>query len=170
VPAGGLDLDLEFDLPSPARGSSPSGRPMLPPADELPLQLPERTHADGGVDLAQDGPPLAQAASPVPQPQPVPPSRATEDLLDFDLSGFGSDEPALKPAGGDNSLDFADFDLGAPPSADAASLTRKLELAEEFRQIGDSEGARDLLEEVLAKAEGALKTKAQGMLDQLARG
>ena len=47
-------------------------------------------------------------------------------------------------------------------------LARKLELAEEFRQIGDMEGARDLLEEVVAKAGGALKTKAQSMLDSLA--
>ena len=46
-------------------------------------------------------------------------------------------------------------------------LARKLELAEEFRQIGDLEGARDLLEEVLAKAEGALKARAQGLLDRL---
>ena len=50
---------------------------------------------------------------------------------------------------------------------DADPLTRKLELAEEFRQIGDIEGARDLLEEVVAKAEGALRSKAQGMLDTL---
>jgi pilus assembly protein FimV len=50
---------------------------------------------------------------------------------------------------------------------DADPLMRKLELAEEFRQIGDLEGARDLLEEVVASAEGALKTKAQGMLDSL---
>ena len=40
-------------------------------------------------------------------------------------------------------------------------------LAEEFRQIGDMEGARDLLEEVLDSADGALKSKAQGMLDKL---
>jgi pilus assembly protein FimV len=120
------------------------------------------------VDLTQDS--LAASQPGLPAPQPLPAAKAAEDLLDFDLSGFGTDEPALKPAADDNSLDFADFDLGAPPSADAASLTRKLELAEEFRQIGDSEGARDLLEEVLARAEGALKTKAQGMLDQLARG
>jgi len=50
---------------------------------------------------------------------------------------------------------------------DADPLARKLELAEEFRQIGDMEGARDLLEEVLASAEGSLKAKAQGMLDSL---
>ena len=46
-------------------------------------------------------------------------------------------------------------------------IARKLELAEEFRQIGDMEGARDLLEEVVAKSSGALKAKAQGMLDEL---
>ncbi|MCW5657977.1 MAG: LysM peptidoglycan-binding domain-containing protein [Burkholderiaceae bacterium] len=70
-------------------------------------------------------------------------------------------------------LDFGDFTLPAQPSAhgsfdDNDPLARKLELAEEFRQIGDMEGARDLLEEVVAKAGGALKTKAQSMLDSLA--
>ena len=49
-----------------------------------------------------------------------------------------------------------------------AGLARKLELAEEFRQIGDLEGARDLLEEVVAKSEGTLRSKAQAMLDNLA--
>ena len=47
-------------------------------------------------------------------------------------------------------------------------LVRKLELAEEFRQIGDKEGARDLLEEVVAKASGPLKVRAQSLLDGLA--
>jgi len=46
-------------------------------------------------------------------------------------------------------------------------LSRKLELAEEFQRIGDKDGARDLLREVLATASGSAKTKAQGMLDDL---
>jgi len=79
-----------------------------------------------------------------------------------------SSGPASKPA-----LDFGDFTLPAQPSSlgvldENDPLARKLELAEEFRQIGDMEGARDLLEEVVAKAGGALKTKAQSMLDSLA--
>ncbi len=45
---------------------------------------------------------------------------------------------------------------------------RKIELAEEFRQIGDLDGARDLLEEVIGKAKGEIKARAQGMLDRLA--
>ena len=71
--------------------------------------------------------------------------------------------PTIVPSGfGESGLSgFDEEETGDP-------LSRKLELAEEFRQIGDLEGARDLLEEVVAKAEGALQAKAQGMLDKLA--
>ncbi len=69
-------------------------------------------------------------------------------------------------------LDFGDFPMGGDSmpgtlGGETDPLARKLELAEEFRQIGDLEGARDLLEEVVAKADGALKSKAQGMLASL---
>ena len=50
---------------------------------------------------------------------------------------------------------------------DGDPMLRKLELAEEFRQIGDKDGARDLLREVLAHASGVTKSKAQTMLDDL---
>jgi len=46
-------------------------------------------------------------------------------------------------------------------------LSRKLELAEEFRQIGDTDGARDLLHEVVAKSTGTMKSRAQSMLADL---
>ena len=61
---------------------------------------------------------------------------------------------------------FGDVDL-PPLDGDADPLARKLALAEEFRQIGDTDGARDLLNEVVARATGALKTRAQGMLAAL---
>jgi pilus assembly protein FimV len=104
------------------------------------------------------------------------------DLGDFDLSGdtmppHGTTPGSSLPA---DTLDFGDFGLDvapkpkseaapspAPAPGDSDPLARKLELAEEFRQIGDLEGARDLLEEVVAKADGALRSKAQGMLDTL---
>ena len=93
------------------------------------------------------------------------------DLGDLDMPGdsspsFGTTPAPVSPP----SLGFGDFDVGAPaaaPTNEDDPLARKLELAEEFRQIGDLEGARDLLEEVVAKADGALRSKAQGMLDTL---
>ena len=49
-------------------------------------------------------------------------------------------------------------ELGLPSLGDHGEddpISRKLELAEEFRQIGDTDGARDLLNEVVAKSTGA---------------
>ena len=46
-------------------------------------------------------------------------------------------------------------------------LETKLSLAEEFRAIGDLEGARSLAEEVLSEASGALKAKATAFLNDL---
>ena len=67
---------------------------------------------------------------------------------------------------------FVDLELPDDPDSkyedDGDPLERKLDLADEFRQIGDLEGARDLLNEVLAQADdGALRQKAQTMLDAL---
>ncbi len=165
----GLDLDLDLDTPdaitSTDSGLSPveSTQPLRnidtqPPLDSISFDLPDLPET---VPTKEEGLPLA-----------------TSDFgaLDFDLGD--SDEPASglsdSPMSGDKLPDFAP---STPPSEAQISdfgdinrdpLERKLELAEEFRQIGDSEGARDLLEEVIAKATGALKTKAQGMLDRLA--
>ena len=63
---------------------------------------------------------------------------------------------------------FSDLDLPAlGDDGDDDPLSRKLELAEEFRQIGDTDGARDLLHEVVAKSTGAVKSRAQSMLADL---
>jgi pilus assembly protein FimV len=88
-----------------------------------------------------------------------------DEPLPFDLSGISLDldqpvtvaeDPNTMPGG----LPYDAGDGGDP-------LARKLELAEEFQRIGDKDGARDLLREVLATASGATKTKAQGMLDRI---
>ena len=103
------------------------------------------------------------------------PAKPSVDLesISLDLNAPSAPAPLSSGGAGKPTLDFGDFTLPAQPSGHAPldendPLARKLELAEEFRQIGDMEGARDLLEEVVAKAGGALKTKAQSMLDSLA--
>jgi pilus assembly protein FimV len=85
----------------------------------------------------------------------------------LDLPPAPSDEPAAAAPAAAAADDFTDsiaFDL----EGDAADpLQRKVELADEFRRIGDVEGARDLLEEVVSKAAEPLRSKAQAMLDEL---
>jgi pilus assembly protein FimV len=55
----------------------------------------------------------------------------------------------------------------ASPSEPEDPLATKLALAEEFNAIGDSDGARTLIEEVIAEAHGDLKAKAHSLLSQI---
>jgi pilus assembly protein FimV len=78
-------------------------------------------------------------------------------------------------------FDFGDLSLDLKtPNASAMSasvavdagvtgdpLETKLALAQEFREIGDDDGARSLAQEVAAEATGALKTRAQRMVADL---
>jgi pilus assembly protein FimV len=174
-----LDLDLDLGaetLPAPAPA------PPLPADQTQPLQRAPAAAAAAAIAAANaeqmTQPSTIRMPAPPPPQRPVappPPVEPPKDMgsLDFDLGDLTLDTKpgALAPAAGrDSTLDFGDFGIGGdtqPPLAEGDPLARKLELAEEFRQIGDLEGARDLLEEVVAKADGALKNKAQGMLQSL---
>ena len=59
------------------------------------------------------------------------------------------------------------LDAVASPAEPEDPLATKLALAEEFNAIGDSDGARTLIEEVIAEAHGDLKAKAQSLLSQI---
>jgi pilus assembly protein FimV len=170
-----LDLDLDVDLDTPTKPGdqlqsvAEMTQPLMTGAEfqgdqTLEFNLPAET---GSGDLDFELPVTTEA-----HPRPAAPPSSDFGGLDFDL-----DPPTAKSEPAPSS-EFGDFQLSkspddAPPISEYGSLTddplaRKLELAEEFRQIGDLEGARDLLEEVIAKADGGLKSKAQGMLDRLA--
>ncbi|WP_290664447.1 FimV/HubP family polar landmark protein [Aquabacterium sp.] len=165
-PAGELvDLDLDLDISAPAPLSEPEfpvEKPALQfdafadmPSLDLPAEPPvaaapaiEELHALD-FDL-----PLEPAA---PAPAPVASSTGAFDLGDLNLD---LDAPAPEPAADGLALDD---DLSPPLDP----MERKFELAEEFRQIGDVDGARELLQEVVANATGALQVKAKSMLDTL---
>ena len=104
-------------------------------------------------------------AKPV-QPVAEPSAFDLSDIsLDLDMPS-SAQAPAAAPA--QSPSGFGDLglpSLGAEGEDDP--LSRKLELAEEFRQIGDNDGARDLLNEVVAKSTGAVKSRAQSMLADL---
>ena len=141
-----LDLDLDFA----------GGDTLPPPTAEATQPL-----APSALEFEFDAPTMPAAKAPAPALEPA--------GLDFDLGDLDAEpaKPAAAPVSDFGAL-AGSVDLGPstlPPDADP--LERKLELAEEFRQIGDLEGARDLLEEVIAKASGVLRTKAESMLESL---
>jgi pilus assembly protein FimV len=165
---GALDLDLEFDAVPPTKTI-----PVPPPSPTettQPFTTAANFNSDATLDLQFDD------ADPKTIPVKKRPA-ASDAALDFDLGSLSMDTQTVaipKPAGQEPAMDFGEFSINGQPlepptMADSGDpLARKLELAEEFRQIGDLEGARDLLEEVVAKGSGALQAKAQGMLDKLA--
>jgi pilus assembly protein FimV len=152
-----LDLDLDLDIDSgapapdettrtmPAAKPGAAAAPTAPPAPAPDLDL-------GDLSLDLDVPPT------IPVPKAAKASDASLDFGDFRLS-----EPGAL-SGGSGSVAMGADEL---PIDESDPIARKIELAEEFRQIGDMEGARDLLEEVIAKSSGALKAKAQHMLGEL---
>ena len=163
-----LDLDLASLSTEPAQPSQPQ-RPEAGGAE------PPQSATKGVVAAGVAGTAAAAAAT----------ARAEEDgapsELDFDLEVVPPASASASPAAAlPFDLDALSLDLDEPstPSVleemglsgfgnEADPLERKLELAEEFVQIGDAEGARDLLEEVVAQASGDLRTRAEGMLATL---
>lgn len=141
-----LDLDLSgFEANLPQSQSTPATEPAAA-AD----QLDDGLNFDLNIEA-----PAAEAA-----PAEAPSAPAPDTSLDFDLGSLNLD------LGTDTSAEPAD---NAKPMHNLADdpLSTKLDLAREFNAIGDSEGARALIEEVLAEASGSLKERAQKMLSEL---
>jgi len=151
----GLDLDLDLGGPSTAPGALESTQALAPS-----VKLPDNDMTE--LDF-----------SPSRAPAPRQPDAHEFDLSDISLDlDLPTEAPLTKPAASAPAPLGRESGLGAidlPPLDDGNDdpLSRKLELAEEFRQIGDTDGARDLLQEVIAKASGTVKTRAQSMLADL---
>ncbi|SFB78222.1 pilus assembly protein FimV [Polaromonas sp. OV174] len=141
------DLDLNFDL---ATAELPAAS-VADPAAAVDLSHP-------GLDFPTDE--LSFTSEPFAAPEPVKPApaqtHADNGMLEFDLSALS-------------------LDLGPSTEAPAHALTASPEdpleikflLAEEFRSLGDPDGAKSLADEVLSKASGPLKVKVQAFLNAL---
>jgi pilus assembly protein FimV len=154
----GSPLDMDFDLP-----------------DEKPAPTPEPVHEEASAvlenSLSMDGLSLDDhdhdhlplpdfnATAPMPVEPVAPPAPSAHDsgMLEFDLGSLSLDldgptteKPTL-----------------APDSESEDPLETKLALAEEFVSIGDEDGARALIEEVVAEATGEMRAKAQRALANL---
>jgi pilus assembly protein FimV len=134
---------------------------MAPKADDTPAPPAVSPVADFQLKLEgllderrRDHAPSAPAAMSEP---------AAPGPLDFSLSGIGVPKP--KP-GEAPALPRIEPRLDDRP--DAAALTTKLDLALACREIGDNEGARELLNEVVAAHDPELSSRAQSLLRQLA--
>ena len=99
------------------------------------------------------------------------PAAPEPGLMEFDMSALSLDLGDAKPAGAKAEITTpASFGHSGPITAATPledPLATKLSLAEEFSSIGDADGARALIEEVLLEATGEVKAKAQAALAKL---
>jgi pilus assembly protein FimV len=151
----GLDMDF---------GSDRTVAINLPDAQEL--QALHET-LDNSMSFNLDPmslPPLVVSKSaPVPAPAPATFVAPDSGMLEFDMGSLSLDldTPVAE------SPTLAKASSAAAPAVIEGPLETKFALAEEFRALGDSDGARSLANEVVAQADGALKSKAQAFLNAL---
>jgi pilus assembly protein FimV len=159
-----IPAPLEDTATRPGGGVSPqAGAPQASAAVDLDLDLDfslddESPHAEGetSASVATTAPaaltesPYAPATEAKAMPAP------DFGMLEFDLGSL--------------SLDLGDeveSDSGSEPAKVQDPLATKLELSEEFIAIGDMDGARTLIEEVIAEASGDMQLKAKRALSDL---
>ena len=161
IDSGSMDLDLDLGAgltaPAPLQAIAPvaASTPKAAKSDAMALDfsLPEVPELQG------------KAAAAVVEPSAF---DLSDISLDLDMPATAPVKAAAAPAVAAAASGFGDLGLpGMDTDGDDDPLSRKLELAEEFRQIGDTDGARDLLNEVVAKSTGAVKSRAQSMLADL---
>ena len=157
-----------------AAGAAAAARaPVPPPPAPAPAPVAD-AHAPLDFDLDLDfsppselgttRPPVAPAeparpvaAAPV-VPPPAPAVERNSGMIDFDMDALSLD-PDSRSGG--------ELKTEQPEDADEDPLGTKLSLAQEFHAIGDTEGARALVKEVIAESSGAMRVRAERFLAEL---
>ncbi|HLZ96299.1 MAG TPA: FimV/HubP family polar landmark protein, partial [Steroidobacteraceae bacterium] len=168
----------------PAHDTTVSFQPAAAPAMDFNVDLPATDAAapeapamqptsSSGLDFDIDLNSLTAA--------PAPPAEAAAGGLDFDMSGLSLDTPGEPRLGNTQTAPEIDLsgislDLGTE-TAPAISPTgkddhwydvqTKFDLAKAYQEMGDKDGAREILKEVLTEGDAEQKTAAQSVLSSL---
>jgi pilus assembly protein FimV len=177
MPEAEQPVTLDFDLDLGA-GASESAEPRIDTTDldlEVPSISPAEAPAAPSMDIEFD---LGQPDTPATSAAPALPASGNSVDFDFDLDIPATSAPApgsIAPA-----ADFSgiSLDLDTPASEPAAEapaaaseednpeVSTKLELAQAYEEMGDIEGMRELLQEVLSEGSSSQQDSARSKLAQ----
>ena len=169
APAPAARPELDFDIAGAKTGEPAAGPDFNLDADS------KAPAGSSGLDF--------DITPSQPAPTAAEPAKEEKPAFDFDLSGLdmpGSkgttssdiDLEASRPAPSAPALNLSDLSLEpAPePAADAGGgegVGTKLELAKAYLEIGDKDGAREILQEVAKEGSAAQKAEAEKLISQL---
>lgn len=163
APAALPDLDLDFDL-----GKNSAFKPEAPVvapaavAGAAAIAAPAVAAAAApasDMDMSLDFSPPSQISAPAaqaPAPSFVP---ADSGMMDFDMDALSADPDSRAPS--------SELMTAQPEEGDEDPLGTKLSLAQEFHALGDTDGARALVQEVIAESSGTLRARAERFLAEL---
>ena len=174
--------------PEPAHDSTVSFEPGGVPAMDFDVGLPsssvaatepQTTHAASASRLDFDIDLNSLTASPAATPASRDEPAAAG--LDFDMSGLSLDTPSeprmeSTPAAPEIDLSGISLDLGMETSPAISptgkddhwyDVQTKFDLAKAYQEMGDKDGAREILKEVLAEGDAEQKTAARSVLSSL---
>jgi pilus assembly protein FimV len=168
---------VEPAKPSVAEPEAQPAAPEIPDAVmEFSAEPAVPEVADAVMEFAPEPPTLDLELNFSTQEEEVkaaPVQEKQDQTLDFDLSGFDlkiPEEAAVPEAPKTGAMDFSGLDLnlgdvGAEDEFD--EVATKLDLARAYLEMGDKEGAREILQEVIAEGNAKQKNDAQGIMASL---
>ena len=183
---------LDLDISGPA-SAPPTEKTDFSPGGTLIIDSEDSKAVTGGLDFDLGGGgekptdtasglnfdlPASAPAPSAPEPAPAAAGSASGGLeFDLNLGGAGESKDASPPA-----LDLSEIslDLGGPGEASHAGggngngasakwqeVATKLDLAKAYEEMGDKDGARELLNEVLREGDSAQQGQANQILAKL---
>ena len=160
-----IPLDIDFDMPAPETSA---------PALDLPLGAAKSSDVEktqvgaaqsGGIDFDFDLGTDSAASQPLPQVSPEVAAAAatpTPPMAPLNLGGISLELDT--PAAGTSDAPGAATGTDAPDNPEVAT---KIELALAYEEMGDRDGARELLQEAVAEGSPAQQQAARAKLDSL---
>jgi len=170
-----FDLDLGGDTVSEAAPAEQRPLPVMesvPPAQGAADEAPADAVSSIDFDFELPGSGAATPDSARAAEAPALAAKEEGAAVDFD---FNLDLPAVKEEAPSPPLDLSaiSLDLGSSgemataPDAHWQEVATKLDLAKAYQDMGDKDGARELLGEVLKEGDAAQQEQAQAMLAPL---
>jgi pilus assembly protein FimV len=173
-----VDFDLGAGEAAPAAPAQPEEKSDFAPGGTIIMDSTEAQSASGGLDFDLGMGEPAKPAAPAPaaaSPAPALDAGGLDFNLDLDTDSDKTVMMPSQPKAADVDLSAISFDLGTPEVAAPAGegdprwqeVATKLDLAKAYDEMGDKDGARDLLNEVAKEGDGAQQNQARQMLAKL---
>ena len=163
-PAAPAKPDVDFGIDDTSAAAAPAPDFDLDVDPTKSKSEATGSHAAASPTLDFDIAPAAPAAAEAPKEE--------KPSFDFDLSGL--DFPGSKPAGATADMETTNTPALADLSLDSGgggggteAVGTKLELAKAYLEIGDKDGARDILQEVAKEGSPSQKEEAEKLIASL---